>query len=211
MHLPRLLRWWYLYLGLTALFPGCCSHYSSAYIGLQWIHWVSRLWSPLMHSREGSASKCSTHRECSGMIGYLFDSMKEKKRRVVVDNIAQFGCSWNQQPMPSYSLFHGYHLSPIAHFVCGWTHFAVTITSREISNWQQKSFDERFPAFLPSCLPAARDLLGGVTVLLLPLKVQIAMHWMYNRCSAAGVHWFPSKSSGVAGSRLPAHYPGVTV
>ena len=158
----------------------------SGYIGLQRIHWVSWLWSPLMQSREGSASKCSTHRECSGMIGYLFDSMREKKRRVVVVNIAQFGCSWNHQPMPPYSLFHGYHLSPIAHFVCGWTHFEVTITSREISNWQQKSSWWKV-SYLSSFLPSYRQR-SSRRCYCIAASSQIcnahsnAMHWMYNRC-----------------------------
>ena len=34
LHLPWLLRWWYLYLWVTTLFPVCCSHYCSGYIGL---------------------------------------------------------------------------------------------------------------------------------------------------------------------------------
>ena len=80
------------------------------------------------------------------------------------------------------------------------------------------------PFFLPASLPP--EIFSEVSLYCcFPSDLHIAMqcigctlynccfpsHWLYNRCSAAGVHWFPSKSSGVAGSRLPTHYPGVTV
>ena len=59
LHLPWLLRWWYLYLWVTTLFPSVALSLSLS-LGnhiiprllltlLLRLHWVSRLWSPLMH------------------------------------------------------------------------------------------------------------------------------------------------------------------
>ena len=172
------------------------------------------------------------------MIGFSRAPMKGKKRKVGAHhNIARFGRSWSQQSMASYSHYNHYQSSVPSVLINPYTnnpdwhspistlpktdpkletHSAASVTSQRTKNSDRNQFAERFSPFLPPERPSSlRGVVAAqccVTCITVSLDHSEVLYHLYH-CSCAatvGVHWFPSKSSGVAGSQLPTYYPDVT-